>query len=97
MLYLDLFIFPPDVASAVLGKKAFMSVNNFEDHDVQMLELSALHQWKQGADKESTTITPFAIPTQHSVMYHSWGEGLKKFSPDRRGGWTSRDYGKHSL
>ena len=51
-----------------------MSVNNFEDHDVQMLELSALHQWKQGADEESTTITTF------SHEYHFWGEGLKKFS-----------------
>lgn len=57
-----------------------MSVNNFEDRDVQMLELSALHQWKQGADEESTTITTF------SQEYHFWGEGLKKFSRDRRGG-----------
>ena len=57
-----------------------MSVNNFEDHDVQMLELSALHQWKQGADEESTTIKTF------SHEYHFWWEGLKKFSRDRRGG-----------
>ena len=45
-----------------------------------MLELSALHQWKQGADEESTTIKTF------SREYHFGGEGLKKFSRDRRGG-----------
>lgn len=54
-----------------------MSVNHFDDHEVQMLELSALHQWKEGADKEATKITPLAIPTQHSVMYHFWGERFK--------------------
>ena len=48
-----------------------MPVNNFEDHDVQMLELSALHQWKQGADEESTTITTF------SHEYHFGGKDWK--------------------
>ena len=52
-----------------------MSVNHFDGHEVQMLELSALHQWKEGADKEATkiTVTPLAIPTQRSVMHHFWG------------------------